>query len=298
MTSAKKIIDKAYATHTAIPAFNIPYLPMMEAVAAAVRDSKACAFITVARLEWMKFKAHGMREIKREYDRIADRNTTRLHLDHIPVIDEDGMRVDYEAVISEALALGYDSVMVDGSRLSFDENIRATKNIVTLAHAHGIPVEAELGAVFGHEKGPAPDYDALFASGRGFTDPAEAKRFAAETNVDWLSVAVGNVHGAISDATRDQKKIAARLSHERLALLRDATGIPLVLHGGSGISRDDIDKGIANGIAKINIATAIRQPYEAAIKRSAKAAYDAVYQATCDVLTELHAVNTCEGALP
>ena len=81
-----------------------------------------------------------------------------------------------------------------------------------MAHKSGIPVEAELGAVMGHESGPLPPYEELFASGKGFTSPEEAKRFVMETETDWLSVAIGNIHGAISAATRAEKKIEARLA--------------------------------------------------------------------------------------
>ena len=98
-----------------------------------------------------------------------------------------------------------------------------------------------------------------------------------ETGVDWLSVAIGNIHGAISAATRGQKKVQARLSIERLEQIRQATGVPLVLHGGTGIRREDILESFRHGIAKINVATAIRQPYEALIGESVEAAQQAVY---------------------
>ncbi|HET6455861.1 MAG TPA: class II fructose-bisphosphate aldolase, partial [Armatimonadota bacterium] len=97
---------------------------------------------------------------------------------------------------------------------------------------------------------------------RGFTDPDEARRFVRETGVDWLSVSVGSVHGAISAATKDQPKVQAKLDIEHLRKLRDATGVPLVLHGGSGVQPKYVQEGIRNGIAKINIGTDIRQPYE------------------------------------
>ncbi len=80
--------------------------------------------------------------------------------------------------------------MIDSSRLSLVENIAATQKIVTMAHKKNVPVEAELGAVMGHEDGPMPSYEELFTSGLGFTDPDEAKRFVDETDVDWLSSAL------------------------------------------------------------------------------------------------------------
>jgi fructose/tagatose bisphosphate aldolase len=143
-----------------------------------------------------------------------------------------------------------------------------------------------LGAVLGHEAGPLPPYEDLYATGRGFTDADEAARFVAETGVDWLSVAVGNIHGAVGEATRNQKKVQARLNLEHLAKLRVATGVPLVLHGGSGIHQEYVRAGIQAGIAKINIATNVRQPYEAALATSVDAAQQAAYDEVVRLLTE------------
>jgi ketose-bisphosphate aldolase len=271
---------------TAIPAFNIPFLPMMEAVVAALRDTDCFGLIAVARLEWMKFQARSVRAIYQEYQRVKDERFTRLHLDHVPVIDEDNLRVDYEVVIQEAIQLGYQSVMVDGSRLPLEENIQATKKIARLAHAAGIALEGELGAVFGHEAGSLLPYEELFASGKGFTAAEDARRFVQETGVDWLSVAVGNVHGAISAVTRHDKKVEARLNIEHLERIYEAVQIPLVLHGGSGINKRYIKEAIRHGIAKINVATAIRQPYELALEESPQVARKAAYEAAVQVVTE------------
>jgi len=271
---------------TVIPSFNIPFRPMMEPIVEALRDTDCFGLIAVARPEWMKFEARSIRAIYEEYQRVKDERFTRLHLDHVPVIDEDNLRVDYEAIIQEAIQLGYQSVMVDGSRLSLDENIQATKKIARLAHAAGIALEGELGAVFGHEAGPLPPYEELFASGKGFTAAEDARRFVQETGVDWLSVAVGNVHGAISAVTRHHKKVEARLNIEHLERIYEAVHTPLVLHGGSGIKKKYIQAAIQRGITKINIATAIRQPYELAREESPQAARKAAYEAAVQVLTE------------
>ena len=118
------------------------------------------------------------------------------------------------------------------------------------------------------------------------TDPDEARRFVAGTGVDWLSVAIGNIHGAISAATKGQKKITARLNIEHLARINRAAGVPLVLHGGTGIRKECILDSIKYGIAKINVATAIRQPYEQALSRGVAAAQDAVYRAMLTVIRE------------
>jgi len=203
-----------------VPGFNIPYLPMLEPTVWALRDTTSFGLILVARLEWVKFEARSLEAVAEEYRRVGDPRYTRLHLDHVPVIDEDNQRVDFVDDITRALTAGYESVMVDGSRLPLAENIAATKRIVEMAHARGVAVEGELGAVMGHEAGPMPAYEELFASGKGFTDPQEAARFVRDTGVDWLSVAVGSVHGAISAATRHKKKVEARLNIEHLEKLR------------------------------------------------------------------------------
>ena len=269
-----------------VPAFNIPYLAMMEPVVSALRASGVFGLIAVARLEWIKFEARSLRAVYDEYQRVKDDRFTRLHLDHVPVIDEDNLRVDYESVISEAIDMGYQSVMVDGSRLSFEENIDATRRITRFAHAARVPVEGELGAVMGHESGPLPPYEELFASGKGFTSPEAARQFVDETGVDWLSVAIGNVHGAIAASARQGKKVEARLNLDQLQRIYEGAHVPLVLHGGTGIRREYIREAFQRGIAKINIATAIRQPYEANLSKSTADAQKAVFDATIQVLTE------------
>ncbi|HOC68690.1 MAG: D-tagatose-1,6-bisphosphate aldolase subunit GatY [Candidatus Hydrogenedentes bacterium ADurb.Bin101] len=291
----QKLMLRAAANHTAIPGFNIPYLPMMVPVVNALRDTRCFGLIMVARLEWTKFAAGGLRQIFDAYQAVKDERYTRLHLDHVPVIDEDQLPVEYDTILREAVEIGYDSVMVDGSRLSFSENIAATRAIVDMAHASNVPVEAELGAVLGHESGPLPPYEEVFATGCGFTDPDQARIFVKETGVDWLSVAVGSVHGAIAAATRREKKLEARLSIERLDQIRNVVGIPLVLHGGTGIRKACVLDGIQHGIAKINVATAIRQPYEALMDSEPERALEAVYRATRDVIEkDLELSNTAD----
>jgi fructose-bisphosphate aldolase, class II len=295
--STEQCMWNAIATGNPIPAFNIPYLPMMEPVVAALRDMDSFGLITVARLEWIKFQAGSLKAVYEEYLRVKDERFTRLHLDHVPVIDEDNLRVDFAGVIEEAIRIGYESVMVDGSRLSLDENIQATSVIVRLARAAGVPVEGELGAVFGHEAGPLPSYEELYTSGKGFTDPDDAERFVKATGLNWLSVAVGNVHGAISEVTRHRKKVEARLNIEHLENIHQRVGIPLVLHGGTGIRRECLRDAVRHGIAKINVATAIRQPYEAAIKQSVSAAQSATYEATVRVLRDELQVQGSRGKI-
>ncbi|MGQ9501883.1 MAG: class II fructose-bisphosphate aldolase [Anaerolineae bacterium] len=283
-----QVIRTARQKGLVVPAFNVPYLPMVEPVVRAIVDQDCFALVETARLEWIKFEARSAAAVMKEYQKWAQPEYMRIHLDHVPVIDEDLQRVDYLEIIREALELGYESVMVDGSRLPLEENIKATRQVVEMAHRRGVPVEAELGAVMGHEAGPLPPYEELFASGRGFTDVEEARRFARESGCDWLSVAAGNIHGAVSGIARDQPKVEARLNLEHLEKLYQATGLPLVLHGGSGIKRDNVLAAIKKGIAKVNIGTEIRQAYEYAWRAtgSIAKAQDACYERTCWVIRD------------
>ncbi|MEI6168198.1 MAG: class II fructose-bisphosphate aldolase [bacterium] len=281
-----EIVNRARANGLVIPAFNIPYLPMMRQVVRALRDTNSFGMIAVARLEWIKFESQSMSAVRAEYEHVRDERHTRLHLDHIPVIDEDNVTVDAEADIAEAIRLGYESVMIDGSRLTFADNVKRTRNAVELAREAGIACEAELGAIMGHEAGPLPPYEELYVSGKGFTDPDEAVRFVNETGVDWLSVAIGNIHGAISKVKKDERKVEARLNIAQLDRIHQAVGIPLVLHGGTGIRKEYIKEAIRHGIAKINVAAALRQAWEQGIKSSRTTAEEAVYAATVKVIHE------------
>jgi fructose-bisphosphate aldolase class II len=163
----REIVRNAHHLGLAIPAFNIPYLPMLEPVVQAVVDLDSFSLIDTARLEWIKFEAGGLAQVAREFARWSKPDYVRLHLDHVPVIDEDNLRVDYLPIFHEAIQLGYESLMIDGSRLALEENIQAVRPVVELAHAAGLPVEAELGAVMGHESGPMPSYEELYTSGKG-----------------------------------------------------------------------------------------------------------------------------------
>jgi fructose-bisphosphate aldolase, class II len=294
-----EIIRRANQLNLAVPAFNIPYLPMMEPTVKAIVDCRSFALIEVARLEWEKFESRSPAAVLEEYHRWQHPCHMRIHLDHVPVIDEDGLKVDYLTIIRDAIAIGYESVMVDGSRLSLEENIAASRQVAELAHGAGVACEAELGAVLGHEAGPLPPYEELFATGKGFTDVDEARRFVEETGVDWLSVAVGNIHGNISKAKKDQKKLQARLDLDHLAKLADATGIPLVLHGGSGVQQEYVLKATQQGMTKINIGTDIRQPYEVALKETGdvEKAKQAVYDRTCWILTEYLQIENSQEEL-
>ena len=149
--------------------------------------------------------------------------------------------------IKRALHNGFTSIMYDGSQLPLHENIARTAEIVTICHAAGVSVEAELGAVGGDERGGIVSS----ANSDFFTNPDQAEDFVQKTGIDALAVAIGNTHG--------KYRGEPNLDFKRLAAINKAAGIPLVLHGGSGISPTDFKKAISLGIAKINIYTDMSQ---------------------------------------
>ncbi len=284
MNSAE-LMSRVHSLGYAVPSFNIPYIPMMEPIVRAVEDEDSVSMIAVARVEWMKFSSGGVEPIYREFIKHSDRRRTFLHLDHVPVIDEDDKPVNFEEILAEALDLGYQSVMVDGSRLSFEENIRETAKITEMAYVKHIPVEAELGKVMGHESGPIMSYEEILKTRTGFTDPQEARMFVEKTGCDWLSVACGNIHGGVSDLLRYQKKPAARLDIEHISILRKAAGVPLVLHGGSGVAAEILKDAVNSGISKVNVGTDLRQVYEESRKTdSVEHAQQRVYDRTREML--------------
>ena len=287
------VVCAAWEAGTVIPAFNVPYLPMVEPVVRAVADQDSFALIETARIEWRKFECYGPAAVQEAFARFSDPEHVRLHLVHVPVIDEDGLEVDYLPIIRKAIAVGYNSVMIDGSLLSLDANIAATRQVVDLAHAAGVACEAELGSIVREGAGQLPPYEELFASGAGFTEVEEAARFALETGCDWLSVAVGNVHGAVSKAFKDKKKTQARLNLDHLAHLREAANVPLVLHGGSGVRREDVLAAIKIGIAKINVGSDIRQAFEQGLRATGglAGAKDAVYERTTWLIKEYYGIS-------
>lgn len=296
---ADDVVWRAWQAGTAIPAFNVPYLPMVDPVVRAVVDQDSVALIETARIEWQRFECYGPAAVQEAYARFGDPVHTRLHLDHVPVVDEDDLAVEYLPIIRKAIALGYDSVMIDGSRAELADNIAATRRAVELAHAAGIPCEAELGAILREGVASLPPYEALFESGIGFTNVEQAARFVNETGCDWLSVAVGNLHGAVSRAARNLKKTEARLDLAHLARLQAATGAPLVLHGGSGIQRQYMQDAIRAGIAKVNVATEIRQAFELGLRSGGtlEAAKDAVYERTAWLIADYFGVAGSRQAL-
>ena len=293
MLNAKETILLARQNETVIPAFNIPYLPMVEPVTQAVMDENSVAIIQVARVEWEKFSSKSLEAVAEEYRKFEKPGYTILSLDHVPAIDEDLKKVDYMPIIRRAVEAGYQSVMIDGSRLGLEENIAVTFEVADFVHKHELACEGEIGAVMGHESGPIKPYEEIFATKLGFTDIEEVKHFSRESHCDWISVAVGNIHGAVAEATRHQKKPEARLDINHIAALYRAANLPLVLHGGSGIRLEYIKQGIKAGIAKINVGTEIRQAYEKGLEAAdVKQAQEKVYQRVRELIVEMGIINS------
>ncbi|MEY8351964.1 class II fructose-bisphosphate aldolase [Lachnospiraceae bacterium 54-53] len=144
-------------------------------------------------------------------------------------------------IVSHAIDIGYNSLMIDGSAFPFEENIRMTKEVVEKFHPLCIPVEAELGHV-----GAETDYEEAL-SHYMYTDPSQAAEFVARTGIDSLAVAIGNQHGAYT--------APPKINFEILEKVRLEVSVPLVLHGASGIGDEDIRRAISLGITKINIHT-------------------------------------------
>lgn len=287
--NVQKIVWEAERQKLIVPAYNVPFLPMVEPVIQAAKDEDVFAMVQVARADWEKFQAESLEKAAREYLAFADGVHTSLHLDHVPVIDEDGKLVDYEPIIRRAVQCGYQSVMLDASRLPLEENIRVTVQIADYVHQNQIPLESELGMVMGHESGPTPPYEEIFRTRRGFTRVEDAVRYVREAGCDWLSVAIGNIHGALSDQLAGQPKPAARLDIDHLRAIHEAEKLPIVLHGGSGIPAEYIRAGMRDGIAKINIGTELRVAYVRTLEqtKSVAKAQDAVYDVVRRTMSQL-----------
>jgi fructose-bisphosphate aldolase class II len=232
LLTLKTMLDKAYKNGYAVGAFNIISLDFLEAITNAAREKKSPVILNIAEVHFPFVTMENIVPVVKEMAR-REKFDMVLNLDH-------GLTMK---AIERAIANDFTSIMFDGSHLEFDENIRQTGEIVKMCHARGISVEAELGAVGGAEGGGLVGE----ADPAKYTDIEQAKTFVQKTGVDALAVAIGNSHG--------RYKGKPDLDFDRLRALRDAAGIPLVLHGGSGISADGFRKAISLGIAKINFFT-------------------------------------------
>lgn len=197
-----------------------------------------------------------------------------VHLDH-------GLTYD---VCVKALKLGFSSVMYDCSTDTYEENVRKVKEMADLAHSYGATIEGELGHV-GDNEGSAEGSNHLDDPSKYFTDPSLAKDFVDKTGVDALAIAVGNAHGAY--------KLPPKLDFERIRTIAKTVDVPLVLHGGSGLTDNDFRQAIKDGISKVNIFTDINvAAVEAEFKKFSSmdkglidlipAAVEAVKQATIE----------------
>ncbi len=165
-----------------------------------------------------------------------------IFVDHAQEVDD----------IKRAIAFGATSVMIDGSRFPLAKNIRFTRQAAEIAHAAGISIEGEIG-VLGEEDGSEPDE-------KYYTDAHESEVFVKETGVDALAVAIGNAHGFY--------KKEPKLDFERLESIRAVVDVPLVLHGGSGIQVNDLQRAIGLGITKVNIGAEGRTAFMAGLRES------------------------------
>ena len=157
-----------------------------------------------------------------------------VHLDH-------GVSME---MIYRALRIGFTSVMIDASALPYEENLALTKQVVEMAHAMGVSVEAELGRLVTGEAGSKEEENTSLKAEDFYTDPEEAKAFCEETGVDALAIAFGTAHGFYT--------AEPKLDFDVVKNVAKATGLPLVMHGGSGVSEEGFKKSIKNGIRKIN----------------------------------------------
>ncbi|MEE4410035.1 MULTISPECIES: class II fructose-bisphosphate aldolase [Serratia] len=215
----------------AIGSFNLHCLEMLPAFfrAAKATHSPLMIQISTGTAEYLGYRllVDSVRSLSASED-----VPTCLHLDHCSDI----------AAIETAIDAGFSSVMYDGSHLDMDENIANTRKVIDIARQRNVSVEAELGAIGGSEDGKAVAEEDIC-----FTTVEDAKRFVDETGVDMLAVSVGTVHGLYTGK--------AHIQHQRLAEITEATHTPLVLHGGTGVSDEDMRRAVAGGIEKVNVGT-------------------------------------------
>lgn len=233
LVSIKNDLIKARSERYAIPLFNVYEQQGIEGVMDGLVEKRAPTIMGV----YSPFVDMPHSRALAEYIRCRAQDTdvpVSLMLDH-------GASVE---LCLKALSLGFTDVMYDGSQLPIEENIVNTKKIVKAAHDLGAGVEAELGHV-----GMGDQYDSFGGQRKGFTDPEAVEYFVKETGVDFLAIAFGNAHGLY--------KGTPQLDFDLVADIRSRVEIPIVMHGGTGISNEQFRKAIAAGISKINFATSI-----------------------------------------
>lgn len=236
--TGKSILDVANANNFAIPAFNISDWAMFNGVMDISEELEAPVIIAI------------------HPDEVAHITTdlipamhSRAHRSSVPVAIHWDHGGTYEQIIT-AIQAGFTSVMIDASLLPFAENVALTRKVVEAAHAVGIQVEGELGTI-----GANDSYGEAGAAEIIYTNPADAVRFIEETGVDSLAIAIGTSHG-LYPAEKNPE-----LRHDLLQEIKAATGIPLVLHGGSSNPDSELRRAVELGINKINISSDIKVAY-------------------------------------
>lgn len=242
LVSGKELFQAAKKGGYAVGAFNVNNMEIIQAIVEAAEEENSPVFlqasqggIKYAGIEYIA----GLAKIAAEKAKVP----VALNLDH---------GTSFEQVV-QCVRHGFSAVMMDGSKLPFEENIAITQKVIEVAHPCGVSVEAELGKIGGVEDDIVVD-----AADAAFTDPQEAAEFVERTNVDALAIAIGTAHGLY--------KGEPKLDFERLAEIAAATDVPFVLHGASGVPEDAIRKAIPHGICKINIDTDLRIAFTKAVQ--------------------------------
>ncbi|MEI8143015.1 MAG: class II fructose-bisphosphate aldolase [Candidatus Berkelbacteria bacterium] len=244
--NVKEELNKARETRCAIGAFNTNNLEVTKAICSAAKKLDATILIqtTPSALEYAGPQT--LFDIIRDEIDSSGINAA-IHLDHAK---------DFETV-KRCIDMGYKSVMFDGSKLSFDENVAETKKVVEYAHERGVTVEAEIG-VIGKEEGGQISGTAVMS------DPDQVAKFVELTGVDSVAVSVGNEHGA-----PEGEKVDLKL----LKLISEKVSIPLVMHGSSGLCDEDIRAAIGCGVTKFNVDTKLKHAFAEAIESSSDEDY-------------------------
>ena len=243
LVSAKEMLNKAREGKYAVGQFNINNLEWTKAVLLTAQENNSPVILGVSEGAG-KYMGGYKTVVGMVNGMLEELNITvpvALHLDH----------GSYEGAL-KVIEAGFSSVMFDGSHYSIEENIAKTKEIVEIAHSKGISVEAEVGSIGGEE-------DGVVGAGE-VADPAECK-LIADLGVDMLAAGIGNIHGKYPENW-------AGLNFDALEAINNATGdMPLVLHGGTGIPADMIQKAISLGVSKINVNTECQLSFAAATRK-------------------------------
>lgn len=241
--NTKEMLIKARREGYAVPAFNIHNLETIQTVIEAAVEMKS-PVILAATPGTMNYAGRAYIQAIVEVAAKENDIPIALHLDHHETIES----------IKESLKLGTKSVMIDGSHDSFEKNIEITKKVVEIAHSYGATVEAELGKLVGQE-----DDLIVEAKDAAYTDPDTVVEFVERTGVDTLAVAIGTGHGLY--------ETKPNLDFERLEKIKNLIDLPIILHGASGLSKEDIQKCISLGCAKVNISTELKIPFSNALRQ-------------------------------